>query len=98
MLRKKGEAVPLVRVSERPIKVPRNGTPVEINLQTGKAASQGDLKVECWTQDQVKDAQGHYPWHCRVSVPGGGLVKREGEFDFEATAEGYEPSDDIAPP
>ncbi len=93
VLRKKGEAASLIRVSERPVKVPKNGAPVEISLQTGQATAQGDLKVECWTEDQAKDAQGHYPWLCRISVPGGGLVKREGEFAFEAPAGGYEPSE-----
>jgi len=100
VLRKKGDAAELIRVTERPVKVPKNGAPVEIALESGQAvpAGQGDLRIECWTEDQKKDAQGNYPWRCRVSVPGGGLVKREGEYDFEAPADGYQPHDDIAPP
>lgn len=100
VLRKKGEAAELIHVSERPVKVPKNGEPVEISLATGDAVptGQGGLKVECWTEDQKRDAQGNYPWRCRVSVPGGGLVKREGEYDFEAPADGYEAHDDIVPP
>jgi hypothetical protein len=37
----------------------------------------------------------HYNWHCRISVPQGGLVERKGQFDFQAPADGYKPSDDI---
>lgn len=100
VLRKKGEAAELIHVTERPVRVPKNGAPVEIALETGQAvpAGQGSLRIECLTEDQKKDAQGNYPWHCRVSVPGGGLMKREGEYDFEAPADGYQAYDDIAPP
>ena len=100
ILRKKGDAAELIHVTERPVKVPKNGAPVEIALETGQAvpAGQGDLRIECWTEDQKRDAQGNYPWRCRVSVPGSGLMKREGEYDFEAPADGYQPHDDITPP
>lgn len=99
VLRKMGEAVPIVRVLERPVKVPKNGMPVEIALKTGRTVStgQGEVRIECWTEDENKDAQGRYPWRCRVTAPGGGLVKREGEFSFEAPIEGYQPFDDIIP-
>jgi hypothetical protein len=100
VLRKKGESVALIHASERPVKVPKDGAPVEIALENGKPVppGQGDLRIECWTEDQVRDAQGNYPWHCRVSVPGGGLAKREGEFLFEAPPEGYQRQDDMTPP
>jgi hypothetical protein len=100
VLRTKGEAVELIHVTERPVKVPKNGAPLEIALKNGQpvAPGQGDLRMECWTEDQKRDAQGNYPWRCRVSVPGGGLVIREGEFNFEAPAEGYQAQDDITPP
>jgi hypothetical protein len=101
VLRKKGEAAELTHVTERPVKVPKNRVPVEISFETGQAvpAGQGDLRIECWTEDQKKDAQGNYPWRCRVSIPsGGGLIKRQGEFDFEAPIDGYQASDDITPP
>jgi hypothetical protein len=100
LLRKKGEAAELVHVPERPVRVPKDGSPVEIALETGQVvtAGHGDLRIECWTKDQEIDAQGNYSWHCRVSVPGGGLMKREGEYDFEAPTEGYQSQDDISPP
>jgi hypothetical protein len=100
VLHKKREAAELTHVPERPVKVPKNGAPVEISLTTREAVPAGEagLRLACWTEDQNKDAQGHYPWLCRISVPSGGLVKREGDYDFEAPVEGYQPSDDIGPP
>jgi hypothetical protein len=96
VLRKMGEITPLVKI-ENFVKVPRNGNPTEISLETGRqvAAGQGDLKVEAWTNDQTKDAQGHYEWKCRISVPGGGLFERKDSYAFEAPADGYQPFDEI---
>jgi hypothetical protein len=100
VLRKKGDVVKLIYISERQIKVPKNGSPTEISLESGRAvpAGYGGLKIECWTEDEKKDAQGKYPWHCRVSVPGGGLLKREGNFNFQAPDADYPSYDDIGPP
>ena len=99
-LRKMGETESLIYIERSSVRIPKDGTPVMINLRTGKAtkSGSGELKVECWTEDQNKDEKRQYPWHCRVSVPGGGLVKREGEFNFEAPVEGYQPFDEIKPP
>ncbi len=99
VLRAKGEAEPLVKV-ESFIKVPRNGTPVEVSLGTGQSvpAGKGDFRVEAWTQDQGKDARGRYDWRCRVTAPGGGLMERNGAYAFEAPVEGYKPSDVIEMP
>ena len=60
-LKKKGVAEPLVHV-QAPIggakgfRVARDGTGVEISLATGKTvpSGQGDLRVQCWTDDQSK--------------------------------------------
>ena len=96
VLRKKRNGIALIHLG-RSISVQKDGTPIEVDLESNKHLLQ-DLKVECWTEDQTKDARGHYPWHCQVSVPGGGLANRDGEFDFEAPEEGYVPSEEIAPP
>lgn len=61
VLRKKASAEPMFSV-HRDIPVPRDGTPVEVSVKTGKAVSQGngDIMIECWTFDANKDAQGRY--------------------------------------
>jgi hypothetical protein len=90
---------PLVEVRTF-IHVPRNGQAVEIDLSTGKAvpAGQGNFRVEAWTHDQNKDAQGRYDWRCKISIPGGGLIERQDSSVFEAPAEGYQSSDEISMP
>jgi hypothetical protein len=99
MLRKMGESVPLV-VKGVNKSIRKNGTPIEINLETGRtvAAGQGHLRVEAWTKDQKKDDRGHYDWKVRISAPSGGLVERKDNFDFEAPSEGYQPFDEITMP
>ena len=98
-LRKMGETVPLVQVTERAIRVPHNGSRVGVSLSTGQkvAPDQGELTVECWVNDQSKDARGHYVWRCRLSVPNGGLIERTDQYAFEAPAEGYKPSVELGP-
>ena len=95
VLQKMGITDPLVHISSRTYRIPRNGTPVEVDLTTGQVSVLGNLRVETWTKDQAKDAKQHYTWRCRISVPNGGLVERKGQFDFEAPADGYKPSDEI---
>jgi hypothetical protein len=97
VLRKMGRTEPLIKIAQS-YRVPRDGTPVEVDLTNGRVSSPGHLRVEAWTQDQSRDAQGHYSWRCRVSVPGGSLVPRTGEFNFEAPLDGYMPFDEIVMP
>lgn len=95
-LRKKGAGEPLVHFHHS-FRVPRDGTPVQIDLATGKltTSSQNTLKVECWTHDTEKKARGEYDWKCRISVVDGGLQAYEEEFPFLAPTGNYAPSDDI---
>jgi hypothetical protein len=78
-LRKTGHFESLLQVDSF-VKVPRDGTPVDISLKTGRpvAAGTGALRVEAWTNDQLDGPQEN--------------------FDFEAPANGYRPSDEISMP
>lgn len=98
VLRKMGETEPLKAFSSGGIRVPKDGQPIEVSLTQGRVmpAGQGDIQIEVWTQDQQRDAQGYYPWRCKISVPGGGLIERNDNFDFIAPAEGYEPTVEIS--
>lgn len=99
-LRKKTEAEPLIAI-DRDVIVPKDGTPVEVSLKTGKAvlSGKGDLKIECWADDGQKDVQRRYHWRFRLSVPDGGLVERtDTTFAFQAPADGYEPSEEFEMP
>jgi hypothetical protein len=71
-------------------------------LTTGKVvpSGQGDLKIEAWTNDQGHQPNSNtpYDWRCRISILGGGLILRQGEFNFEASEGNYAPSDEINMP
>ena len=95
ILRKMGETEPLVAV-DRDVITPKSGQPVEISLRTGRAvgAGRGDIIVECWTNNEGLDPNKNepYDWRMRLSVPGGGLFERVGEFNFVAPESGYQPA------
>jgi hypothetical protein len=96
-LTKKGRfAASLVRKHVR-LLMPKDGTPVEINLALGRVASvgQGDLKVQSWVTDNGKDVVHPYPWKCLVTVPGGGLQLRSGKLKFQAPTGNYQPTDEV---
>ena len=97
VLQKAGIREPLIPLSTGGIKVPKNGIPVGIDLATGErtSASSNCLRVEVWTQSQQLNAAAPYHWQCRVSVPGGGLVERKDQFEFEAPLVGYRQFDEI---
>jgi len=101
VLRKMGQAVPLIRL-QKYIRIKKDGTPIELNLATGQLAAGGqdDIEVQAWTYDQGLQPNSNTPynWRCSISVPGGGLVARTGEFDFEAPAGNYVSSDEIDMP
>jgi Carboxypeptidase regulatory-like domain len=85
VLRKKGETVPLFFASSRQIDVPRNGQPVTVDLVTGRTG-EGALRLTSWLGESK---QPRFDWRYQLSIPGGGLIERKGEFDFEAPVDGY---------
>lgn len=98
-LQKKGVGEQLITM-KRNYRIPRDGTPVSVDLTTGATATSegGDFVVQCWTQDAGKRSGEKYDWRCVVSIPGGGAVTNNEEFAFEAPEEGYVPSLEIAMP
>jgi hypothetical protein len=89
VLHKMGETEPLIYIENRSFRIPKDGTPVRVDLATGRASEVGQLKVEAWTSERDPGGLRYYDWKCRVSVPGGGLVERAGQFEFEAPVGGY---------
>jgi len=89
VLHKMGKTEPLVR-TEKSALIPKDGTPINVDLMTGRLSPNGNLRIEAWTEAPVEGRK--FTWRCRVTVPGGGLVERNGEFDFEAPEDGYEES------
>lgn len=100
VLRKKGETVPLVAVRDRDIRLPVDGTAVAISFRSGTAVplGQGDLQIEALTTNRTSPRLA-FDWKCRISVPGGGLIKAPDQgFNFIAPSDGYVPADDIEVP
>jgi hypothetical protein len=104
-LKKKGVAERLIHLHAamgggKGFRIPRDGTPLEISLTTGKAVpvGQGDLRVECWTDDTGKRSGQKYNWKCRITVPNGSILQSPNELDFEAALTGYQPEDEIDMP
>lgn len=96
VLRKAGQGASLVHLPRKSIKVPKDGSPVGIDLSNGQvvAGGGGHIRIEVWTANQGMDpnkAQ-RYDWEMRLSVPDGGLVERTDEYAFEAPETGYVPS------
>lgn len=80
--------------------MPEEGGSTDLDLSTGQVAGpgKGQLRVEVWAHNQgMNPNKGeHYDWRCRLSVSGGGLVQRSGEFEFEAPDVGYVPAVELA--
>jgi hypothetical protein len=98
-LHRKGKAESLISLKQN-YRIPRDGTPVAIDLTTGKdtTGGTGNFVVQCWTDDQGKTSGQRYDWHCLVTIPGGGLVLSDNEFAFQAPDTGYVPSAEIKMP
>jgi len=94
VLRKQGRVVPLTFISSRQIDVPATGQSLSIDLGTGQKAQSG-LEVASWLGDTN---QRPFNWHYQLSIPGGGLIERKGQFDFEAPLAGYQPTAEIDMP
>ena len=96
VLQKMGEPAALRRV-EKSLNLPKNGGIVMIDLEGGNVAGQGDLKIECWVQDQGVEMSIYnpYDWRCVISVPDGGLVERTNSLDFIAPIDGYQSFNEI---
>jgi hypothetical protein len=80
------------------VPIPKDGTPVDINLAQGRVApaGQGDLQVQSWVTDNGKDVVHPFAWKCLVKVLGGGLQTRAGKLDFHAPSSGYQPQEQVA--
>ena len=98
-LRKKGAGANLIGFKQN-YRVARDGTPLEIDLSTGKAVAggSGDFVVHCWTHAQGKPAGQKNDWRCVITVFGGGMAPTDEEFAFLAPENGCALTNEIAMP
>ena len=64
---------------------------MSIDLATGRTG-QGSLQVASWIGDSK---QRRFDWRYLLSVAGGSLVERKGQFDFQAPVDGYQPAIEV---
>jgi hypothetical protein len=92
ILRRREHPAKLVVLNSRQIDMGLNGQTVTIDLATGRTDS-GQLYMTSRLGDT---GSSRFDWSYDLSIPGGGVMERHGEFDFEAPAEGYVESQHIA--
>ncbi len=97
VLRKHGEAEPLVKFGEkwgRAWSIPRNGDAVGFDLIEGRQTAYTDahIFVRAWSPGEKRGPDNEripYAWKFEVTAPKGGFIERVGEFDFIAPESGY---------
>lgn len=98
VLRKQGEAEPLVKFGERwggPFwSIPRNGNASGFNLLKGRNTSPNDahIVVRAWSPEEKRGPNNElipYAWKFEITAPGGGFIERTDQFDFTAPESGY---------
>lgn len=95
-LKQKGRAESLVHIAGPGLRTMRDfllttdGRPVTISLTDGNPKPEGesDLQIEFWTSPPQSGSR-KFPWSCRISVPGGGLLPTAELFPFLAPESGY---------
>jgi len=74
-----------------------DGTALGIDLVTGALtnAAAGNLVVQCWTENLGKKSGQRFNWHCRLTLPGGGLLATDEKILALAPDHGYAPAVEI---
>lgn len=69
------------------VRIPKDNTPVRVDLLQKQASASGQLEIS-----QIKPPwQAATNWSFRMSIPDGGFVENQDEFQFEAPETNYEP-------
>jgi hypothetical protein len=93
LLHKKGQGTELITSDNgmRPnvaIRIPKDNTSMRMDFFQKQASATGQLEIS-----QSKPPwQGATNWSFRLSIPDGGLVENQDEFQFEAPEVGYQPT------
>ena len=93
-LRKKGAGVDLTTSQygmspDFPINIPRDGTPVMLDVIQRKVGSTGQIQVS-ESKPEHSAWQEATSWWFRMEIRDGGFVEQKGEFPFQAPESGYQ--------
>lgn len=93
-LLKIGPTEPMVHVDKKLWKLPLDGTPqtIALNSKEGQGVHQIELRLQSSTH--IRELPGNnaytpFDWSFEIRVPGGGLIWDESDTKFEAPASGY---------
>ena len=78
---------PLVSQAGQQSLIAKDGTPLRFELGPGQPATA--VEFQAWTDDQVRNAAGHYDWRFKIKVVKGVLVERLDPTVFVAPETGY---------
>ena len=106
VLKKRGAVEPLFVFERKKFDPTKTNLPVFLDLSTGRIVeteNTNSIKVETQFDQAAMQAPGFdgddpVSWKCTLSVTGGGVKVRDGEFDFVAPEDGYQASDVIDMP
>ena len=90
-LHKSGVLEPLITQPGKDWVMAKDGSPVRITLNPGNPKTV--IELQCWTDDKTPDAEQHYNWRFKLTVPSGRLKERPDGIAFTAPTNGYEKSD-----
>ena len=95
-LQKPGVIEPLIHIEESNYRLPRDGSPIEIDLHPD-GNSLHRVVLRCWNKELEPRPQTEprYDWRLEIAVPGGGIAERKDTMIFEAPEAGYEPKASI---
>lgn len=86
-----GVAGPLVNYDAH-FTVPCDGTPVRMDMMTGKMATDGDLQITLKREPyNIVFGGPRFFWSLKIEMIGGGLVELVGTGTYRAPQQGYEP-------
>ncbi len=98
VLRKQGELQPLDPLKEVHFRAKLDGIPVKANITPGKSTTLREITVRVWIDDKTKTATGTFDWRFQLEPVNGGIVSRDGEFEFMAPETGYDGSYSVMMP
>jgi len=94
VLKRKGEVAKLIKLDYLRIKLKPDGSETFIDLEDGTQSGKRHLIVQCQIENEGS-SKSRYKWSCSITVPGGGLLKREDGLNFLAPENGYIQSEEI---
>jgi hypothetical protein len=89
----------LIKHSDRNYRIPRNGTPILVQLNPTDIGPRPEIELRCWTNEPLQQSGTlRYDWHAEIRPKSGAGVRRKDRFDFIAPKEGYETAFEIKMP